>query len=822
MWFLVGQERIAGLRIWLKPEVTLTVGRQISGNLGIGDISVGRRHVAITMAKPTMQSVRIQGEHTKLFIRDLSSKYGVFVNEKRIEPAKDIEVTFEESQTWAKQDKRHVAGRGYGGFVTVVIGDKTSFRLERVDWSLCSQGLTALAKVGIVSTAAEIDCKVEEAWTPGVSTHLVVGKSKRSEKLSLALAEGGHLVNVAWLKAVETSFKESWSTKGQKDARTLEAEFPAPVPDAFEISNVQWTPNALRRTLFSDYHFISVANVKYKGLSQVIQCAGGNWKKVDATDALKSINECLVATVIPVFLYPHGEDDVAKVYSKLDTVLSKMGYRWVHEDEIGMAVLYASTDMYCNPKYLDPLPTLEVMASLQSSQFMSSQYSGRLDTPLSISAPSTLSRSGSTTGGNKDDPQIIGDDTEVIEASFGLSQLMLPPRKSVKLAPSNPVNVKETAVLRVSGLASGAKPAKKKAKIDRMAMFLDGLDDDDIVDLDPVESTDSLEASRNIVPSSIPMPVSVLATDPVRSHFVLPFKPAEQNSATEKETVSEEQAKAKDSDNNEGESRLGAPPSNRKTLKMINGKASSQALTAADESLDNTEGLKQEQSFQQSASFSATGARKKTTTPFDGVREDMLALKLDVKVGRQKESIDEKERVRRLEAQRQQEKSKDAAEKLMQSEWSERLVINSKRRKLTEIRSASQLLSGSQASSDGCSTDVQVLSEVDQKNWPERWKNLPNFKIQDSIDSVLHEKWKNVPNFKAFRKSTKAGMHVKPRQSVAITLDGVMKQEEAAHKNGQHLKQEPHDSPIPLPLPKRRVGEAQMAREDLQLLLADD
>ncbi|KAF9999111.1 hypothetical protein BGZ79_007264 [Entomortierella chlamydospora] len=819
MWFLVGQERIAGLRIWLKPEVTLTVGRQISGNLGIGDISVGRRHVAITMAKPTMQSVRVQGEHTKLFIRDLSSKYGVFVNGKRIEPAKDVEVIIEENQTWAKQDKRYVAGRGYGGFVTIVIGEKTSFRLERVDWSLCSQGLTALAKVGIVSTAAEIDCKVEEAWTPGVSTHLVVGKSKRSEKLSLALAEGGHLVNVAWLKAVETSFKESWDSKGQKDARTMETDFPASVPDAFEISNVQWTPNALRRSLLSDYCFISVANVKYKGLSQVIRCAGGNWKKIDAIDALKSINECLVATVMPVFLYPHGEDDVAKVYSQLDTVLSKMGYRWVHEDEIGMAILYASTDIYCNPKYLDPLPTLEAMASLQSSQFMPSQYSGRPDTQLSISAPSTLSRSGLTAGGDKDDPQIIDDDTEVIEASFGLSQLMLPPRKSVKPALANPANANETTVPRVSGLASGAKPVKKKAKIDRMAMFLDGLDDDSIVDLNPVEPTDSLEASRNIVPSSIPTPVSVLATDPVQGHSVPPSRSAALNLATEKETVSEKGAKTKGSNNSEGEPRLGAPPSNRKAPKVITNKASPQELTAADESLDK--GLSQEKSSQRPASFSTIGARKKII-PFDGVKEDMLALKLDVKVGRQKESIDEKERLRKLEVQRQQEKSKDAAGKLMQSEWSERLVINSKRRKLSEIQSASQIPPGSQASSDGCPTDVQVLSEVDQKNWPERWKNLPNFKIQDSADSVLHEKWKNVPNFKTFRKSTKAGIHVKPRLPVAMMLDGVTKQGKATHKNGDHLKTEPQDSPIPLPLPKRRVGEAQMAREDLQLLLADN
>jgi hypothetical protein len=57
---------------------------------------------------------------------------------------------------WITQEKRHIAGRGYGGFVNVVIGEKTLFRLERVDWSICSQGLSAQAKVGIVSTAVEI------------------------------------------------------------------------------------------------------------------------------------------------------------------------------------------------------------------------------------------------------------------------------------------------------------------------------------------------------------------------------------------------------------------------------------------------------------------------------------------------------------------------------------------------------------------------------------------------------------------------------------------------------------------------------------------
>ncbi|KAF8975570.1 hypothetical protein BGZ46_009023 [Entomortierella lignicola] len=779
-----------------------------------------------------MQSVRIPGEHTKLFIRDLSSKFGVFVNRKRIESANDVEVIIEEDQMWVNHDKKHVAGRGYGGFVTVVIGDKTSFRLERVDWSLCSQGLTAITKVNIISTAAEIDCKVEETWTPGISTHLVIGKSKRSEKLSLALAEGGYLVNVEWLKAVETSFVESWKSKGQKDARTLEVEFPAPIPDAFELSNIQWAPNPSRRTLFKDFRFISVANVKYKGLSQVIQCAGGTWTKVDPKDALKLINECLVATVIPIFLHPYGEEDVAKAYPKLDTVLKKMGYRWAHEDEIGMAILYASTDIYCNPKYLDPLPTLEKMASLQSSQFEFSQYSGKLGESLSISAPSTLSRAGSNAGTSKGDPPLIGGEIELIDASFDLSQLMLPPRKSakpvsVKPVSAKPINIDDT---RTPEPISSFKPAKKKAKIDRLAMFLDELDDD-IVNLDPSELKDSIAASQDIVPSSLPVPTPLHAIDTDQSHdsthVASPKKP---NVATEKNIVSREQSPVII----ENERRSDSSPSTRKELKGTqlskgNGQkeftenASQQVSKAVTNSLDKTDFSSPKQSSEHSASLSKAGTRKKPTV-IDRVQEDILALKLEVKVGRQKESLDEAERSRRLESNRLQEKSKDASQKLMQSEWSERLVINGKRRKLAGIQSASQQSSnaGSEASIEIGSSDVQILSEVDQKDWPERWKNLPNFKIQDSSDSILHDKWKNVPNFKAFRKSTKAGLHVKPRHQVILTLDGELKQEKASRENGKQVKQEPQDSPIPSPLARRKVGQAQMAREDLELLLADD
>ncbi|KAG0369791.1 hypothetical protein BC939DRAFT_504085 [Gamsiella multidivaricata] len=773
-----------------------------------------------------MQSVRTRGEHTKLIIRDLSSKHGVFVDNERIEPAKDTEVVIDAANTWTVKEKRHVAGRGYGGFVDVIVGEKTSFRLERVDWSLCSQGLSAQAKVGIVTTAVEIDCKMEEAWTSGISTHLIVGRTKRSEKMFLALAEGGHLVGVDWLKAAETSFRESWSSKGQKDARTLEVDHPAPVPAILQCLDIQWTPNATRKALLKDYRFISIAASKYSGLSHVIQCAGGSWATADAANALHLIRECIFATIIPVFLRPPGEGDVAKAYPKLDTTLTRMKYRWVHEDEIGMAIMYASTDMYCNPKYLEPLPAMETAGSFQNSLISPSLTeplhitdvaalpSSSVAVPLSA-AVTALSRSGSSTGDTKDDPQIVDDDDdEPPIASFSLSQMIPASTKPNHTGTSTlGVGSETLSAPQPSNPKATEKPAKKKTKMDRMALFFDGLEDeDDAMILNAVEPKSDkpiLLPTANDTPS---LPIPVAAAWPEKQGQSGNQLGINVHDGTGRPIAIGDDAvqNALEPREAEMEGDLKKPsPDEPRRVGLIK----------------ENEDTKLELIFQSSSpSTSAKGSRKKPSS-FDAVREDMVALKLNVKVGRQKDNLDEQERLRRLEAQRLLERSKGEESKLMQSEWSEALLAKSKRRRIKEEQD--QTPQGSLATEpsqepDHQSVSVRILEAADQKNWPERWKNLPNFKDRTEVDTVLHEKWKN---------STMTGLHVEPRKPASLTLDGniEVKQEETGQKAGRYLKQEPQNSsatsPVPVPaLGQRRkpISEVQRTRNDLKALLAED
>ncbi|KAF9572758.1 hypothetical protein EC968_009486 [Mortierella alpina] len=773
--------------------------------LGKFDTSVGRRHATITVSKPTMKSVRVRGEHTKLTIRDLSSVNGVKVNGERIASATDVEITIDPRHTWTAQDTRHVAGRGYGGFAEVKLGDNTSFRLERVDWSICSLGLSAQQKVAIIEAAAEIDAKVEDTWVPGISTHLIIGNSKRAEKkLFLALAEGGHLVNLTWLAAQEQSFKESWISKGATSAKTLELDHPGSIPTMFENGNIQWTPNYARRNLFQNHRFFSVTKTKYSNLDQVIECAGGIWSTEDPKAAPRLISECLQATRIPVFLCPSGETNMAQSYPTLDAIMKRMGYRWVYEDEIGMAIVYASTEMFCNPKYQESLPTVEMMASMQTSQL-----SNPFGTMPTFVVPEGGTLDGSLTGDTTTSSHAIHDSNEPL-SSLSFSQLLAPTKSRTRVAPQEaPRQVPQPPKPDVSG-----KPDKKKAKTDRMAIFFDGLDDDeDVIVLDesrpqgtPVttiaETSGQLQLPTAVTSSrhssSLQTPVPVAWPEPI-------------DLVSEQETVPEA-----------GTTAPATPEEKDNLLETIQSPAREDdiAVERSDKkgetkaALDDiVKPVKQEVLSQATGSGKLSNSRKKPSK-FDAIRDDMVALKLDVKVGRQKDHLEERERW----AQRQPDKAKEASTKIMQSQKTELVLAKNKRQKMSEGVSQDGALSELSLAKNG------TLSEVDKKDWPEHWKRLPNFKHSTKVNLVAQAKWQDVPNFKTFRKSLMPGVPVEPTPPRPLAIDGVVatKQEEMIHKIGHYLKRETDAPAVASPAPRRKVSEKQRARDDLKALLADD
>ncbi|GJJ70272.1 nibrin [Entomortierella parvispora] len=846
MWFLVGLGLNEGLRIWLKPDSKLTIGRAEGADivrLGANDSTVSRRHVAITIGKPTLESVRVQNEHTELTIQDLGSARGVILDGIQIEKAKEIKVEIKENQTWAHEDKRHIAGKGYGGWATIEIGDSTLFRLERVDISLCSSGMARQAKLSIIESAVEIDAKVDStAWIPGVSTHLIIGNNKLTEKMYMALAEGGYLVDASWLKDMATSLETSWSSRGQNFTPALETRYPAPVPVDFRDASIQWEPHFSRRTVFSGYRFISFQETFNKSVGQLVQCGGGIWSIEDPARAGTVITRCMSETLIPVCLVPAGGEDPGQTFPKAETVLKKLGYRWVEEDEIGKAIIYASTDIFCNPKHMGPLPTHEEMSTLHVSQMPFTQNLGSL-----ASMPAFMPQPKLRKGNSADFPQVIddGDDDDDI--------WILPSKKTGSSKPktTSPAPAK----------ASTEKPPKKKSKMDRMAMFFDGLDDDDIVDLDPPGTPVTHAIAQDPSLLHIPTPAktarnssSLVTPVPVAWPELIDLDAESSDSGepgfardgqTQKVDFTRDGQTQKVDFTRDGQTQKVEFTRDGQTQKVLSEDEEDYTPTVDEDPKHTTDKLSKPQlvvkkeadqkpdiSLKQMEHRSKSGKTSKHTT-FEAIRGDMEGLKLDVKISRQKENIDEQQKLLRVGAHHQRGAITEGGESnLMQSERSDQLLAKNKRRKVLELASQSQGQIESLSSADvdsvsqnlgrgDRSASVHILEEADRKDWPQRWKEKPNFKTRAAVDPILEAKWKDRPNFKTFCKSTLPGVHSQPSAPLPLTLDGkiVEKHEETIEKIGNYFKREA-DTAV-APKTRKKPSEKQMARDDIKVLLAE-
>jgi len=192
-------------------------------------------------------------------------------------------------------------------------------------------------------------------------------------------------------------------------------------------------------------------------------------------------------------------------------------------------------------------------------------------------------------------------------------------------------------------------------------------------------------------------------------------------------------------------------------IKPSTGKAPRPPPVAAEEAEK-----KRDMSESQTTSHRSRSGKNSKHTTFEAIRGDMEGLKLDVKISRQKDNIDEQQKLLRVGAHRQRGATTEGGESgLMQSERSDQLLAKNKRQKLLGNPSQSQGESLSTADVDPLSQNlgladrsasVHILEEADRKDWPQQWKERPNFKTRAVVDPVLEAKWKERPNFKTFRK----------------------------------------------------------------------
>uniref|UniRef100_A0A6I8PGN3 Nibrin n=1 Tax=Ornithorhynchus anatinus TaxID=9258 RepID=A0A6I8PGN3_ORNAN len=305
-------------------DIEYVVGRKNSAILIRDDPSISRNHATLTV-KHSAPNLSQAVEAPSLSIKD-ASKYGTFVNGEKMQHT--IPRTL-------KAGDRVTFG---------VFGSK--FRVEYEPLIACSSCIDGPGKAALNKAILKLGGCTVNTWTEKC-THLVMMSVKVTIKTICALICGRPIVKpeyfVEFLKAIQS----------KKQPPKLESFYPPVDEPAICTDNLDLSECKERKQIFRGKTFVFLNAKQYKKLSSAIVLGGGAVKLLteENTDNSFLLNPatCVVEVGITnsqvVFPLSHGT-----WIDSILNVLQRQRLRTIPEAEIGLAVIFMSTESFCNPQ----------------------------------------------------------------------------------------------------------------------------------------------------------------------------------------------------------------------------------------------------------------------------------------------------------------------------------------------------------------------------------------------------------------------------------------------------------------------------------------
>lgn len=201
---------------------------------------------------------------------------------------------------------------------------------------------------GLMDTMRLLGLKLTEKWDSSC-THLTVANDILfTTKVACTLAAAKPIVTIKYWEAVSLAVEQS------RALPDIESFLPTLKEEFLKASSRLFLPNEQRRTLFKGLSFVHFCGKQYFTYSSLITAAGGKScvyptnrpltpRDLTAKNAIvvqQPANESSQSTQVIATDYP-------VIYRKLDAIQRRM----ISDTEIPLAILYHSTEMYCNPKF---------------------------------------------------------------------------------------------------------------------------------------------------------------------------------------------------------------------------------------------------------------------------------------------------------------------------------------------------------------------------------------------------------------------------------------------------------------------------------------
>ncbi|XP_070796560.1 nibrin [Pituophis catenifer annectens] len=325
MWKLCPADETGGGPLYrLLVGVEYVVGRKNCGILIQNDQSISRSHAVLSVNHPQV-NLSQSSSFPELTLKD-TSKYGTFVNGEKLQN---------------------------GDTVTLNTGDRITFgvyeskyRVKYEPLVVCSSCLDVSQKNILNKNILQLGGHVVNEWNEEC-THLVMVLVKVTVKTICALICGRPIMKPEYfdefIKAIQA----------KQQLPLPERFFPRVDEPSIENENIDLTKCPRRRTIFRGKFFMFLTAKQHAKLSSAIKLGGGEARLLtDETEyaaALITSNTCVIEV---------GSTNSQPSVSILDTkwidnitaALRRKNYRTISEAEIGLAVIFASTEKYCNPQ----------------------------------------------------------------------------------------------------------------------------------------------------------------------------------------------------------------------------------------------------------------------------------------------------------------------------------------------------------------------------------------------------------------------------------------------------------------------------------------
>ncbi|XP_064085479.1 nibrin-like [Macrobrachium nipponense] len=304
---------------------SLIVGRKASHILLPGDNSISRQHASITIIQ-NVNNLKNPNVLPEVKLKDLGAKYGTYVNDGIEHNQKLLDERF------------------------LVSGDRVRFglidniwRLKHQDLVVTTSALQPESKGELQTALLKLGGHLVGEWMQNCS-YLVMNNITLTIKVVCALAAAAHIVT--------PDFFTKWADALMKKAPHPDAsDFLPPLQEmSINQSLASFSPNQERMKLFQGKYVLFPSSKQLKRMGPAIELAGG------VSVLLSEENYKLVTSVhyllVQLPAEKNQEPERTKLFWKSKEILKGKGLRVIPESDIGLAILYRSTETHCNPSFV--------------------------------------------------------------------------------------------------------------------------------------------------------------------------------------------------------------------------------------------------------------------------------------------------------------------------------------------------------------------------------------------------------------------------------------------------------------------------------------